>query len=192
MLPVHRPLVVAGYAHLWSLRWLQQFPLLPIAYASSTPPPIACAKGSQSPVACTIGALTPKSPQVCRERYSYCPTPPPLTLPNNGSLLLLKSQASCCTPSAVALSSPACGALLPSPSGCPHTTNPIPLPGTDLQSLSLSSQPPPTHLGLWCSGAVVPFVCVALSLLCPPQSSFCAFLQGFEVPPSLLILQSVR
>ena len=44
------------------------------------------------------------------------------------------------------------------------------------------------------SQAVVLMVCVALSLLCPPQSSCCPFLQGFgdPPPPSQLISPSVR
>ena len=35
-------------------------------------------------------------------------------------------------------------------------------------------------------------VCVALSPICPPHSGSCAVLWGFEIPPSLLISQSVR
>ena len=54
--------------------------------------------------------------------------------------------------SAVAFLSPACGALLPSPLGYLNTTNPSLLPRTDLQSLSLSAQPLPKHLKLWCLG----------------------------------------
>ena len=34
--------------------------------------------------------------------------------------------------------------------GCLHTTNPSPLPGTELQSLSLSAKPLPRYLRLWC------------------------------------------
>ena len=34
-----------------------------------------------------------------------------------------------------------------------------------------------------CRG-VIPVVCVALSLLCPPQTDCCALLQGIEAPPS--------
>ena len=48
--------------------------------------------------------------------------------------------------------SPCCGALLLSPLGCPHTASPRPLPETDLRSLSLSTQPLPEHLRLWCPG----------------------------------------
>ena len=70
------------------------------------------------------------------------------------------------------------------PSGCLHTANPSPLPGTDLWSLSLSAQPPPEHLRLWCPGAVVQMICVALSLLRPPQSTCCAFLCSCEDPLS--------
>ena len=61
-----------------------------------------------------------------------------------------------------------------------------------LWSLTLSAQPQPEHLRLWCLRMVVLMVCVALSLLCLPLSSCCAFLWGFEVPPSWLISTSVR
>ena len=89
-------------------------------------------------------------------------------------------------PSAVLLSSPAHGTPVPSPSGCLHKVNPSFLPETDPWSLSLSSQPPPKRCRLWCPGAVVQMVYVALSLLCPLPSSCCAFLCDFEVPPSQL------
>ena len=65
---------------------------------------------------------------------------------------------------------------LPSPSACRHTVNPSPLPGDDLWYPSLSTQPPPKHLRLWYLGVVVQMVSVALTLLCPSQSSCCAFL----------------
>ena len=39
---------------------------------------------------------------------------------------------------------------------------------------------------------MVSMVCVFLSLLCPPQSSCCTFLWGFEVPLSWLISPLVR
>ena len=42
--------------------------------------------------------------------------------------------------------------LLPSPSGCLLTSNPSPLTGNDLWSLSLSAQPLPEHLRLQCPG----------------------------------------
>ena len=118
--------------------------------------------------------------------------PPPLALSNNGNLLLLKAQISFQVPYAVVFHSPACGAQLPSPSGCLHIANPSPLPGTHLWSLSLHTQPLPEWLRLWCPGALVQMVCVALPLLCPPQSRCCAFLGDFEVPPSWLISPLVR
>ena len=120
------------------------------------------------------GALPPKSLCVCRERYSYDSPALPLTLPNNGALLLLQAQASSLAPFAVVLYSPVCGTLLPSFSGFLHTPNPIPFPGSDLHSLSLSTQPPPEHLRLWCPGAGVPIVYVALcfTLLSPAAVLF--------------------
>ena len=60
------------------------------------------------------------------------------------------------------LHSPACAVLPPSPSGSLHTANPSPFPGTDLHSLSLSTQPLPECLRLWCPRAMVTMVCVAL------------------------------
>ena len=66
-----------------------------------------------------------------------------LILCNNGTLLLLQAQASSCASLAVALHSPACGAPFLSPSSYLYTANPSPLPGTDLQTLSLSAQPTP-------------------------------------------------
>ena len=101
VVPVHGPLVMALPAHFWSLRWLQQFA------------PVACARGAPPP---------PKSLHMHRERCSYgSPTPPLLSLPHNGALLLLRAQAS--SSWAVVLCSPACRALLPSPSGYLHTAN---------------------------------------------------------------------
>ena len=71
--------------------------------------------------------------------------------------------------------SPALGTRLPSPSGCLHTANPGPLLGTDLRSLSLRTQRLPEHLRLWCLARWYRWS-VWRSLLCPPQSSCCAFL----------------
>ena len=69
-------------------------------------------------------------------------------------------------PSALASPSSAHGILLPthgtlllSPLGCLHTANPSPLPGTDLQSLSLSAQPPPECFRLWCLGNIADDPC---------------------------------
>ena len=53
---------------------------------------------------------------MCRERYSYvCLHPLPLTLPNNGTLLLLQAQTSSWVPLAVVFCSPAHGTLPPAP-----------------------------------------------------------------------------
>ena len=130
VVPVHILPVVAGHAHLCSLRWLWCF--APIAFTRSAPPPIACARGS----------LLPKSPRVHRERYSYGgPALSSLTLPNNGTLLLLQARPISRVPLATAFCSPAHGTLLASPSGCLHTANPSPPPKTDFQNLSLGTQP---------------------------------------------------
>ena len=101
------------------------------------------------------------------------------------------AQASSWVPLAVVVNSPACCAPLPSPSGCLHTAKFSPYPRTDLKSLSLSTQLLPELLMLWCLGAVVLMVCVALFVL-PSSACCCTFLQGFEVPLSQLITPSVR
>ena len=101
---------------------------------------------------------------------------PSLAIPNNGTLFLLQAQACLWVPLATTLHFPTLGAPPPSPSGFHHTANPSPFPRTDLWSLSLSAQ-----LLTWASQAVVSrmvvlMVCMALYLVCPPQSSFCTFL----------------
>ena len=118
--------------------------------------------------------------------------PTHLSLLDNGALLLLWAQTSSQVPLAVMLCFLTCGTPLPSPSGCLHTANVSPLPLTDLWSLSLSAQPPPECLMLWCLGAVVWMVCEVLTARGPPQSSCCALLHDFEVPPSWLISLVVR
>ena len=103
--------------------------------------------------------------------FSCCPRPPP------GFLLPWRS-----TPQSIAHHSPACGTLLLSPLGWPNTANPSPLPRTDLWS------PAPARVSqAVVSGVVVQMICVALTLLCPPQSSCCSFLDDSEVPLSWLI-----
>ena len=84
------------------------------------------------------------------------------------------------------------GAQLFSPSGCPHTASPSPLPGTDLWSLSLSAQPPAQASQAVVFGMLVQMICAALTLLCCSQASWCTFLGDFEVPPTRLIFLSVR
>ena len=83
-----------------------------------------------------------------------CPFSP---LPNNGALSLLWVWTFSQVPSTVAFHSPALSVQLPLAaahcsldSGCLHTASPSPLPGTDVQSLGLSTQPPPELLRLWC------------------------------------------
>ena len=68
-----------------------------------------------------------------------------------------------------------------------YTQPTSPLSGTDLSSLSLSAQPLPECLRLWCPGAVVQMISVV-----PPQSNCCTFLRCFEdLPLSKLISPSV-
>lgn len=68
--------MVVGLNYLWSLRWLQWFTLTPVAHAR--------------------GALTPERLHVHRKTSFYgSPTSTPLTLSNNGALLLWQAQASC-------------------------------------------------------------------------------------------------
>ena len=75
----------------------------------------------------------PKSLCLTRERCPYSvPDPPPFALTSSAALFLLQAQASSPAPLAVALCSPAHQAPLPSPSGSLHTTNPSPLPRSDL------------------------------------------------------------
>ena len=97
---------------------------------------------------------------------------PPLARPNNGTLVLLQVQTS----SQVHAAPQPLKHYSLAPSGCLHTTNHSSCPGTDLQILSLSAQPLPEHLMLWCPGVMVLMVFGAISLLCPPRSSCCAFL----------------
>ena len=85
---------------------------------------------SLPPIACTRGAVPSES--LCAQAGSYGDLPPPpLALPNNGTLLLLWAKTFQ-VPLTVVFSSPAHGTPLPSPSGCMHTANPSPLPRPDL------------------------------------------------------------
>ena len=113
-------------------------------------------------------------------------------LPNSGALFLLWVQTSSQVPSAVALSSPALCAALPSSLRLSPHCQTYPLPRTGLWSLSVSTQPLPEQLRLWCLEAVVLMVFAAFTLFCFPHSSCCAFLCDFEVPPSQLISLLVK
>ena len=146
------------------------------------PPPIDHARSFLSHLAHIRSPLLPiappsKSLHVHRERYSY------------GNMILLLLSSPTMAPFFSYGPRPASqfpwlwySALQPlvhcslSPSGCLHTANPSPLPRTDLWSPSLSAQPLSEHLRLWCLGAVVPIVFMALCLLCPPQARCCIFL----------------
>ena len=79
------------------------------------------------------------------------------------------------------------GAL--APSGCVHTANPSPLLGSDLQSLSLSSQP---HPSWWVSRQAsrageywsAPILRAGISPLCPLHPCVCALLRGSKAFPA--------
>ena len=146
----------------------------PVACTRGSLTPVACARGASPPVPCARGALPFKSIHVFRERYSY--GSPPLLLPNNTALLLLRprpppgfpwlwgsayqpmvhySLAPQLSPHSQPLSSPRDWPLEPEPQ-CPVPTwaSPVVVFG----------------------GGVVLMVCVAFSLLFPSQSSCCTFL----------------
>ena len=112
--------------------------------------------------------------------------PPPLTL-HNGALLLLWVQASSCAPLAMVLHFSVHDTPLPSPSSCFHTANPSPLPETDLRSLSLSTQPLPERLRLWCPGRWYqwsPQRSCCFALLSPAAALFCQALRSLRLSRS--------
>ena len=103
----------------------------------------------------------------CTEKDIAMAVPPLfLSLPINGTLLLLLAQASFHNPSAVVLLTPACGVLLSSPSGCLHTANPSPLLGTDCQSLSKCPAPTQASQAVVSRGICTDGLCGSLSALC--------------------------
>ena len=138
------------------------------------PPPVACTRGVHCPVAQARGGLLPIAPpseslSTCRERYSYGCLP---------FLLLPSTTMALCFPvgTDLILGSPALGALILSSSGCVHTANHCPLPGTDLWSLSLSAQPPSEchrllYLGRWYQWSVLLYLCFVLLSLAAVLSS---------------------
>ena len=136
-------------------------------------------------IAFTRGATPSESPHVCAERFLCWSSPPPLALPNNGVLLLLWAQTSSRVPSSVVLCSLAHGTWLFNSYVCLHTALSSALHRTDLWSLCLSTPPHQRGSGYGVC-AVVQMICVALTLLCLPQTSCCAFLGNFNVPPSWL------
>lgn len=130
---------------------------------------------------------------MCKERYSYgSPTPPPLALSNNGTLLLLWPQPYFLAPLTVVPCSPASGTQFPSPPGFLHTANPSPLPGTYLRTLNFNAQFLPS-IRLWYTGVLVLMACVTFSQLFPSQPHCCTLVWCFEVLPLFwLISLSVR
>ena len=109
---------------------------------------------STSPPSELIGTCT----HLSAKSFLWWSTPPPHLLPTSSTTMA--PCLSCgsrpspllwfSTPQPVAYRFPTHGSLLLSPLGGLYTTNPSPFPGTDLWSLSLSAQPPPKHLRLWC------------------------------------------
>ena len=82
------------------------------------------------PTACGRDAPLPESSYIHREKYSYGGSaPPPPALPNNGTLLLLWAQASCCIPW---LWSSTPQTVAHSLTGCLQINNPSCLPRTNL------------------------------------------------------------
>ena len=166
MVPVHQSLVVAGHATSGVSDGYSGFPPTTPAHAGGAPLPIAYTRGaspSESP------CLAEKDIPMAVHPSSSCPPQQwHLASPMGTGLLQI--------PLAVVLCSLVCGIPLLSPSSCFHTANTCPLPRTDLQSLSLSTQPLSECLRLWCLGVVIPTVCAALSLICSPYSSCCTFL----------------
>ena len=161
--------------------------LLPLAFTRGTWPPTAHSRGILSPIACASGALqsvacargTPpsESPCVCRERYSY--GSPPLFLSTSTKMAPCFScrprhlpgfpQLCYSAPQLVVHCSLASQAV---------STQPILVLSTKLTppEVNLNAQPLPKYLRLWYLGMVVQMICVAVTLLCPPQSSSYAFL----------------
>ena len=122
------------------------------------------ASGFSLLMACTRTTPPSESPQVClhtsMQGVSYS-GPPLLLLPSSTMACCLScsngpspglSLPWCSPPHPVVYLSLTHGTLFLSPLGCLHITNPSPLPGTDLQSLSFSTQSLPKHLKLWCLG----------------------------------------
>ena len=122
--------------------------LLPIAHESSASLPISSTRG------------TPPSASLCMHlgRIFLWWSFPPL-LPSNCAFLLLKAQTPSLVHLGVVLSSSDLDTPFPIPSGCLHTANPIPLSGTGLRSLSLSTQPLPESLRMWFLGSGANDVC---------------------------------
>ena len=140
-------------------------------------PVVPHGRGAPLPVAHARVSSPPKSPCMHKESCGH-PAPFPFALLNHGTLLLLQAQTSSHAHSALGLHSPACSAPLPNPSGCLRTATHSPFRITELRSLSLRTQSPPECFKLWCLGVMVLMICVILSPLCPPQSSFSPRLRG--------------
>ena len=132
----------AGGACSWTPSGDGPHPLLESGCAGLPPLPTDEARGALSHLASQevppTHSLALQEPACLQRKLFLWQAIPPLSLPNSGSLLLLGPRCTCHIPSAAEVCSPSFGALLPSPSGCLHTVSPSPLPGTDLQSLSLS------------------------------------------------------
>ena len=141
-------------------------PPLPLAHARAAQPPVVCTRSAQFPVAqassllsslaCTRSTPSSESLHAPAQGDSYGGLP--LLSPSPTMAPCFSCGPRCpprfplswrSTPQPTAQCLPAQGTTLLSLSGCPHTASPSPLPGTDLWSLSLSSQPLPKCLRLW-------------------------------------------
>ena len=120
------PSLVLAHAHLWSPRWLKHLEPTPIVHARYT--------------------LSPESLCMHREKKSSHshPTLPHLAQPNNGTLFSGGQRS--------LLQALCRGTALSSPIRLFHTANSSPLPITDLQSLSFSTETLPEYRRLWCPG----------------------------------------
>ena len=139
MVPVHGTLVAVSHTLLWSQR-------PPVDHARST---LSCLvhAGDSTTIAGAIRAITTSSPtlqdSVNLQRKKFLShSAPPLDLPIMVPCFSCEPRPAPGFPVVVHHS--------PDLSGCLCTANPNPLPRTDLQSLSLSAQPPPKGLRLWC------------------------------------------
>ena len=105
---------------------------------------------SDSPCACTQGNSYGGPPLLLSPSPTMAPCFFCRPRPSPGFPLPWRS-----TPQPIAHRSPPHGTLLLSLSSYLHKANSSPLPGTDLQSLSLSAQPLPEHIGcgVWGHGA---------------------------------------
>ncbi|XP_047619194.1 uncharacterized protein LOC125117397 [Phacochoerus africanus] len=162
-------------------------PLMPLVHTIGAWPP-AASTSAQSPLnkrgrgACACAAP--------HRKFLTAPAPPPLPSPDNGAVPLLPVWMFSRVPSALVFPSLACGGPLLSP-WCTAAQPLVPPPSSPWTDLGACvSAPRPARA----SEAAVPrpavqLVCAALTRLCCPQSSGCAFSRTWRshrLSPSLL------